>query len=481
MAACFPEGFLWGGATAANQCEGGYAEGGRGPSIVDVMPWGPDRAAVARGERDYRTLPAGAYYPSHEAIDLYHRYKEDLALFAEMGFKCYRFSIAWTRIFPTGLEPEPNAAGLAFYDSLIDECLRCGIEPLVTICHFDLPLGLLDAFGGWRSRKTIAAFERYCRTLFAHFKGRVKYWITFNEINMLMHMPFNGAGLFFGPEEDEQARARAKYQVAHHELVASALAVRLCRSIDPAAKIGCMLAGGTYYPWSCNPEDVWSAIERDHVNYFFSDVQCRGRYAPYAVKEMARRGVTPVMADEDAAVLAEGTVDFVSFSYYSSRCMAAHPERIGAEQTSNAAKTLRNPYLQSSEWGWQIDPLGLRIVLNNLYDRYQKPLFIVENGLGARDTAEADGTIQDDYRIDYLRAHIQAMEQAVNRDGVELLGYTCWGPIDLVSASTGEMSKRYGFIYVDMDDHGRGTKERLRKKSFYWYQKVIATNGADLD
>lgn len=477
MAHRFPEGFLWGGATAANQCEGGYDADGRGPSLIDVIPCGPDRMAVMRGEMRYQDIPADAYYPSHRSIDHYHHWREDLALFAEMGFKVYRFSIAWTRIFPTGEEETPNEAGLKFYDELIDTLLGYGIEPLITLCHFDLPMALLEQYGGWKSRRTIDAFVRYCRVVFQRYKGRVKYWLTFNEINMLMHLPFGGAGATFEPGEDPE---KVKYQIAHHELVASALAVRLCHEIDPAAKVGCMLAGGTYYPWSCDPEDVFTAIQQDHVNYFFSDVQVRGRYAAYALKAMARRGVTPQMEPQDADILAQGCVDFVSFSYYSSRCISAHPEKTGSMQTTNAAKTLRNPYLKASEWGWQIDPLGLRIVLNNLYDRYQLPLFIVENGLGAKDVVEPDGSIHDTYRIDYLREHIKAMEQAVNEDGVELLGYTTWGPIDLVAASTGQMSKRYGFIYVDMNDDGSGSKARSRKDSFYWYKQVIATNGEDL-
>lgn len=477
MAHRFPEGFLWGGATAANQCEGGYAEGGRGPSLIDLIPAGPDRMPIMKAEKDYRDVAPGARYPSHFGIDHYHRWQEDLALFAEMGFKVYRFSIAWTRIFPTGEDAQPNEAGLRFYDQLIDTLLRYGIQPLVTLCHFDLPVALLEKYGGWKDRRTIDAFLRYCRTVFARYKGKVKYWLTFNEINMLMHLPFGGAGAVFLPGEDPD---KVKYQIAHHELVASALAVQLAHAADPENKVGCMLAGGTYYPWSCDPEDVFAAIRQDHVNYFFSDVQVRGRYAPYAIQEMRRRGVTPRMEEADTAILQEGTVDFVSFSYYSSRCISAHPEATGAMQTTNAAKTLHNPHLASTEWGWQIDPLGLRIVLNNLYDRYQKPLFIVENGLGAKDTVEPDGRIHDQYRIDYLRRHIQAMEQAVNEDGVELLGYTTWGPIDLVSASTGQMSKRYGFIYVDLDDEGRGTADRSRKDSFYWYKRVIETNGEDL-
>ena len=473
-----PKEFLWGGATAANQLEGGWDADGKGPGLIDMIPWGPDRSAVMRGQKDYHTLPADAYYPGRTAIDHYHRWKEDIALFAEMGFKCYRFSVSWTRIFPTGEEERPNEAGLAFYESIVDECRRYGIEPLITLCHFELPVALLEKYGGWRDRRTIQAFVRLCETLFRRFRGKVKYWLTFNEINMLMHLPFGGAGVCFQPGENEE---RVKYQVAHHELVASALAVQLGHEIDPSFRIGCMLAGGTYYPWSCDPEDVWAAIEQDHVNYFFSDIQVRGYYAGYARKKMERQGIMPVMEPGDAEILAKGTVDFVSFSYYSSRCIAAHPEQIGVQQTTNAAKTLKNPHLASSEWGWQIDPLGLRIVLNNLYDRYQKPLFIVENGLGAKDVVEADGSIHDDYRIAYLRAHIAAMIDAVVEDGVELWGYTSWAPIDLISASTGEMSKRYGYIYVDQDDAGEGTLERRRKDSFYWYQKVIASQGADLD
>lgn len=477
MANRFPEGFLWGGATAANQFEGGYSEDGRGASIVDVIPWGPERAKVMKGETDYHTLPESSYYPSHESVDFYHHWKEDIALFAEMGFKCYRFSIAWTRIFPTGEETEPNEAGLIFYENIINELLKHGIEPLVTICHFDLPVALLEKYGGWRSRKTIECFERYAKTLFERFKGKVRYWITFNEINMLIHMPFCGAGVLFAPGEDKD---KVKYQVAHHELVASARAVQIGHEIDPESKIGCMLAGGTYYPWSCDPEDVLAAIRQDHVNYFFSDVQVRGYYARYALKDLERRDVMPQMEPGDLDELKKGNVDFVSFSYYSSRCTAGDLSKTGAAVTTNAATTLRNPHLKASEWGWQIDPVGLRIVLNNLYDRYQKPLFIVENGLGAKDTVEADGSVHDDYRIDYIREHIRNMERAINEDGVELLGYTSWGCIDLISASTGEMSKRYGYVYVDMDDKGQGTRERKRKKSFYWYQKVIESNGTEL-
>ncbi len=473
----FPEGFLWGGATAANQCEGGYDAGGRGLANVDVIPHGPDRLPAMLGKGTPLACDDEHYYPSHEAIDLYHHYKEDIALLAEMGFKVYRMSIAWTRIFPNGDEETPNEAGLAFYEDIFRECRAHGIEPLVTITHFDLPIHLIKEYGGWRNRKLIEFYQRLARTLFTRYKGLVKYWLTFNEINMILHLPFMGAGLVF---EEGENREQAMYRSAHNELVASAWATKIAHEIDPDVMVGCMLAAGSYYPYSCNPADVRDAQLKNQENYFFVDVQSRGHYPAFALKKFEREGIDVGMTDEDARVLAENTVDFISFSYYSSRCTAAEPPA-DAEMTGNAFRGVKNPYLQASQWGWAIDPMGLRVTMNDLYDRYQKPLFIVENGLGARDVVEPDGTINDDYRIDYLRAHIEAMRDAIIEDGVDLLGYTTWGPIDLVSASTGEMSKRYGFIYVDRDDAGEGTLERRRKKSFSWYKKVIASNGADLD
>ncbi len=473
----FPEGFLWGGATAANQCEGGWNVDDRGLANVDVIPHGLDRFSAMLGEGTPLECDDEHYYPSHEAIDLYHHYKEDIALLAEMGFKVYRMSIAWTRIFPNGDEDEPNETGLAFYENVFRECRAHGIEPLVTITHFDLPIHLIKEYGGWRSRKLIEFYKRLARTLFSRYKGLVRYWLTFNEINMILHLPFMGAGLVF---EEGESREQAKYLAAHNELVASAWATKIAHDIDPDIKVGCMLAAGSYYPYSCNPADVRDAQLRNQENYFFVDVQARGHYPAFALRRFEREGIDVGMTAEDEKILAENTVDFVSFSYYSSRCTAAEPP-VDAEMAGNAFRGVKNPYLQASQWGWAIDPLGLRITMNDLYDRYQKPLFIVENGLGARDEVEEDGSINDDYRIDYLRAHIEAMRGAIVEDGVELWGYTTWGPIDLVSASTGEMSKRYGFVYVDRDDAGNGTLERRRKKSFCWYKKVIASNGADLD
>ncbi len=472
----FPEGFLWGGATAANQCEGGYNEGGRGLANVDVMPHGPERRAVGAGLRKMLDFEDGYYYPAQNAIDMYHRYREDIKLFGEMGFKTYRLSIGWTRIFPNGDEDEPNEEGLAFYEDLFRACHEQGIEPLVTITHFDLPIHLIKEYGGWRNRKLIDMYKKLVTVLFTRYKGLVKYWLTFNEINMILHLPFMGAGLVFEEGEDKQA---IEYLAAHNELVASAWATKIGHEIDPENKIGCMLAAGTYYPYSCKPEDVRAAQLENQKNYFFVDVQSRGYYPAYALKMLERDGIDIGMTDEDKRVLAENTVDFISFSYYSTRCAA--DESTECERTQgNAFAGAKNPYLKASQWGWAIDPLGFRITLNDLWDRYQKPLFVVENGLGAKDVVEQDGSINDDYRIDYLRQHIAAMRDAITEDGVEMLGYTTWGPIDLVSAGTGEMSKRYGFIYVDRDDAGNGTLARSKKKSFDWYKKVIATNGEDL-
>lgn len=471
----FPEKFLWGGATAANQCEGAYQEGGRGLANVDVCPAGKDRFLVSAGVLTMLEPDQEHFYPAMRSIDMYHNYKADIRLFGEMGFKVYRMSIAWTRIFPNGDEKEPNEAGLQFYQNVFEECHKHGIEPMVTITHFDCPIYLIKKYGGWKNRKLIEFYKRLVTVLFTRYKGMVKYWLTFNEINMILHLPFMGAGLTF---EDGDRIEQIEYQAAHYELVASAEATRIAHKIDPENKVGCMLAAGNTYPYSCAPEDVWKALNKDRENYFFIDVQSRGAYPSYAKKLFERKQIHLDITEEDKKVLKENTVDYISFSYYSSRCASADES---VETTNgNVFETVRNPYLKSSEWGWQIDPLGLRITLNSLYDRYQKPLFIAENGLGAMDMPDKNGCVEDDYRIEYLREHIKAMKAAVEEDGVELWGYTSWGCIDLVSASTGEMRKRYGFIYVDRDDEGNGSLKRTRKKSFYWYKNVIQTNGEDL-
>lgn len=468
-----PENFLWGGALAANQTEGAYDACGRGLATGDLQPYGPDRFALCKGEAPLPSLDDGHFYPALQAIDFYHRYRDDIALLAQMGFKALRVSVSWTRLFPTGEEDQPLEAGVAYYRDLFSCMREHGMEPVVTIAHFDVPVALVEKYGSWRSRTMIDRYVHYARTLFERFGDLVRYWITINEINMVTHLPYVGAGIIFEPGED---RAQTVYTAAHHMLLASARAVEVAHGIDAGLKIGSMIAGGQAYPYTCSPEDAWAALEMDRDGFFFSDVQVRGAYPSWALKKLERMGVTVPFEPGDAETLARGTVDFVSFSYYSSRCAGVDGD---AETTAgNAFASIKNPRLETSEWGWQIDPLGLRYTLNCLWDRYGKPLFIVENGLGARDTLKADGAIEDDYRIDYLRRHIAACRDAVELDGVECIGYLAWGCIDSISASTGEMSKRYGFIYVDRDDEGHGTLERRPKKSFDWYRHVIETNGA---
>lgn len=470
----FPKNFLWGGAVAANQCEGGILEGGRGLANVDLCPAGSHRQKVICGHGKSLKREEGYRYPSTEAIDFYHHFREDIRLLAEMGFTVFRLSIAWTRIFPNGDEKEPNEEGLCFYKEVFGECKKYGIQPLVTISHFDCPVHLIEKFGGWRDRRMIDFYLRLCEVLFTRYRDDVTLWLTFNEINMILHAPFMGAGLYFSEGENEE---QIKYQAAHHELVASALATRLAHEINPQNQVGCMFAAGSVYPFSCRPQDVWEALQKDQENYFFVDVQSRGYYPAYAKKRLQKNGVYPRMQPEDEEILRKYPVDFISFSYYNSRCVSAGSQEMAE---GNLFQSAKNPFVRYSDWGWPIDPLGFRITLNQVYDRYQKPLFVVENGLGAIDIPGEDGTIRDDYRIDYLREHIRAMKEAVEEDGVELMGYTSWAPIDLISAGTGEMKKRYGFIYVDKQEDGSGTLKRLPKKSFYWYRRVIETNGEEL-
>lgn len=471
----FRKDFLWGGATAANQCEGAYNVDGRGLANVDVIPFGEDRFPVITGNMKMVELDDTHYYPALEAIDFYHTYKEDIKLFAEMGFKTYRMSIAWTRIFPKGDELEPNEAGLQFYEDVFKECRKYNIEPLVTITHFDCPIHLISEYGGWRNRQLVDFYERLVTALFTRYKDLVTYWLTFNEINMLFHAPFIGAGIVFEEGEDKEA---IKYQAAHHLLVASALATKIGHEINPNNKIGCMLAAGACYPYTCAPQDVWKSRTEDRENFFFIDVQSRGYYPNYAIKLLERKGIVLPLVEGDLELLKAHTVDFISFSYYASRVASADPE-VNQGTEGNIFSGVKNPHLKASDWGWQIDPLGLRITMNDLYDRYQKPLFIVENGLGAVDVVE-NGTVIDDYRIDYMAKHIESMKEAVELDGVDLLGYTSWGCIDLISASTGEMKKRYGFIYVDKENDGTGSLTRMKKKSFEWYKQVISSNGETL-
>ena len=459
----FPDGFLWGGATAANQCEGGWNLDGKGPSIADVR-----LAGQAHKERENNMdIEEGYYYPSHIAIDFYHHYKQDIALMGEMGFRVYRTSINWSRIFPRGDEVLPNEEGLRFYDKVFEECRKYGMQPLITISHFETPLALVKEYGGWKNRKLVDFYLHYCEVLFKRYKGIVKYWLTFNEINCLNINPWQ-AGIGEKPSEQEV------YQGAHHQFIASAKAVKLAHTIDSEYQVGMMLAGLLYYPYSCDPEDVMDSMKEMNVHFFYSDVQCRGYYPAYKLKEFERKGIHIEKEAGDDKILMEGKVDFLSFSYYRSLTIQhdPQPEKL---QTS-IFTSVKNPHLKKSEWGWEIDAKGLRIFLNMLYDRYQLPLFVAENGLGATDKLE-DGAIHDRYRIAYLKEHIQELKKAIILDGVDVFGYTTWGCIDLISASTGEMSKRYGFIYVDVDDNGKGNFARIRKDSFHWYADVIKHDG----
>lgn len=462
MMTTFPKHFLWGGAIAANQVEGSFDLDGKGLSTSDMLPNGILSPHQTRQQRTEGIKDL--------AIDFYQRYPEDIALFNEMGFNCLRLSIAWTRIFPNGDESEPNEEGLAYYDRIFDELTKHDITPFVTLSHYEMPYALVENYGGWASRELISFFERYASTVFERYQNKVKLWLTFNEINMSLHAPFTGVGLA------EEASEQAIYQAIHHQLVANAKAVKLCHEIIPDAKIGNMLLGALNYPYTCNPDDVIAAMQENNKWLFFGDVQTRGRYPGYMLRYFLEKGIKIDMQPGDVEELASASVDFISFSYYASGCASADPKQ---KEVGNIVDSVPNPYLEKSQWGWLIDPKGLRILLNFLYDRYQKPLFIVENGLGARDEINANGEIEDDYRIAYLNDHLVQAREAV-LDGVELMGFTSWGPIDLVANSTAEMSKRYGYIYVDRHDDGSGTLERKRKKSFFWYQDVIRTHGASL-
>ena len=469
MTTYFPKDFLWGGAVSANQCEGGYLEGGKGISVQDVTPKGIAGGRTAHPTEDNLKL---------DGIDFYHRYKSDIRLFAELGFKVFRTSIAWSRIYPNGFDEKPCEDGLKFYDDLFDECLKHGIRPLVTLSHYEPPLALAEKYNGWLSREAIGFFCKYAETVFDRYKEKVKLWLTFNEINALLKAPFI-CGAINKAEED--ITEEELYRAMHNQLVASASVVKLCHEMIPDAKIGCMILGVTVYPLTPNPDDIIKVMEKDRETYQFSDVQARGEYPAHLLKYFKRNNIDIGITDADRKVL-KNTVDFVSFSYYSSICESAD-ENATEKTGGNLSKGFINPYLKSTEWGWQIDPKGLRYTLNKLYERYMLPLFIVENGIGAEDTLieneNGEKTVNDDYRIKYLNDHLVQVEEAI-KDGVNVIGYTAWGCIDIVSASTAEMKKRYGFIYVDRNDDGSGSLKRYKKKSFDWYRQIIDTNGGSL-
>lgn len=465
----FPENFLWGGAVAANQVEGAYNKDGKGLSVQDVLPNGGLSDYTDTVTKDNLKL---------DGIDFYKKYEEDIPLFAEMGFKVFRTSIAWSRIFPKGDEKIPNEAGLKYYDKLFDELIKYGIEPLVTLSHYETPLYLSETYNGWSNRKLIGFFENYAKTVFDRYKDKVKYWLTFNEVNSILEMPFTSGGI---RTPKNKLSKQDLYQAIHHELVASSLVTKLGHEINPDFKIGCMVLAMPAYAMTSKPNDVLAARQYENLNYLFSDIHVRGEYPGYAKRFFKENGINILFEDGDKEILKQNTVDFLSFSYYMSVAQASNKEDY-TEGAGNIIGGLTNPYLEDSEWGWQIDPVGLRLVLNSFYDRYQIPLFIVENGLGAKDIlkkSKNNFTIQDDYRIDYMKKHLIQVGEAI-LDGVPIMGYTSWGCIDCVSMSTSQMSKRYGLIYVDRNDDGTGSFKRFKKNSFYWYKSVIESNGETL-
>ncbi|MEK5253621.1 6-phospho-beta-glucosidase [Paenibacillus sp. FSL F4-0125] len=465
--------FLWGGAISAIQTEGAHLEDGKGLSNFDVLPMNDRRLKDVMMDEDNIFTEEGQHYPSHTGIHFREHYKEDIAMLAEMGINAFRFSISWPRLFPNGDEATALESGLAFYESILDELEKHNIEPVITISHFDLPMHLVEHYGGWASRQVVGFYVNYAKTLLSRFGHRVKYWIPFNEMNMVLHIPFIGGGLTFTAADNKLEK---KYQAAHHQLLANALTVEAGKQMVPGIQFGCMLAAGKTYPYTCKPEDVFASLESDKHTLFFSDVQVYGKYPNYIAPYFAKHKINIHTEPGDFEILKNNTVDFVSFSYYSSACTAASTEGLETRRT-NGFETVKNPYLPPSGSVWQIDPIGLRITMNQLYDRYRIPLFIVENGLGIADEPDKDFHVQDDYRIEYLSNHLRNMKDAVEQDGVELIGYLSWGCIDLVSVSEGKMSKRYGYIYVDADDYGNGTFKRYKKASYHWYKKVIESNG----
>ena len=468
--------FLWGGALAAHQFEGGVLNTSKGYSVADVMTAGAH--GVPREITD--GVVEGKYYPNHVGIDFYGHYKEDIAMFADMGFKCFRTSIAWTRIFPLGDEKEPNEEGLQFYDDVFDELLKYGIEPVITLSHFELPWALAKEYGGFRNRQAIDMFVKFAKVCFERYQHKVKYWMTFNEINNQANYKadvavFTNSGILFEEGEDREAIV---YQAALYELIASAKAVKIAHEINPDLMVGCMMAMTPIYPYSCNPDDMLKAVGANHKRFWYLDVHARGIIPGYMKSFFKRQGYDLDLTQEDLEALKHGCVDYIGFSYYMSFATKGDGNiNLDYDEENDLCD---NPYIQKTQWGWPIDAKGLRYTLNWLYDRYQLPMFIVENGFGAIDQKEVDGSVHDQYRIDYLKEHIQEMKKAVDIDGVDLLGYTVWGCIDCVSFSTGEMKKRYGFIYVDKNNDGSGSLKRSKKDSFEWYKKVIETNGEEL-
>ena len=474
-----PEDFLWGGAIAANQAEGAHGVAGKGYSLADVHKFYPNKSndEIQKEQKKGMTIAqiknnledTEGYYPKRYGIDFYHTYNEDLELFADLGLKAFRTSIDWTRIFPTGEEETPNEEGLKFYDHLIDKIIDLGMEPIITILHYETPINISLKYGGWHNRKVIDLFYKYGKVVLNRYKDKVKYWIVINQINLIGDEPFNSTAI---PSDTVENFDEAAYQAVHNQFVACAMLKEYARRINPEIKIGTMVCDVTAYPASPKPEDILLAFKKKRLEYYFTDVQFRGEYPQFVLNYFKENNIHIDILENDNKILKENPMDFLAISYYSTAMADA------SKNTIKQASVTPNPYLEKSPWGWAIDPKGLYVTLSAYWDRYRKPIMIAENGLGTYDEIE-NGQIHDNYRISYLSAHISAMKQAMY-DGAEIFAYCVWSPIDIVSCSTAQMSKRYGLIYVDLDDEGKGTGKRIKKDSFFWYKKVIETNGEEL-
>lgn len=473
----FPKGFLWGGALAANQLEGAYLEDGKGLSVADVNEFADNIDIKKKSNKgltyDYVTeaiksgKEEGRYFPKRWGIDFYHTYKEDLALLKGLGINTLRTSISWSRIYPNGDDQKPNEAGLKFYDNLIDECLKQGMEPMITVSHYEMPLNLSLKYNGWASRDTITFFERLCKTLFDRYHGKVKKWILVNQINLIEFETFNHFGI---PEDKVENYQNAIHQAVHNELVACGRATKYAKDTYPELEIGMMIYNSPTYAKTTSPDDNFAAMKHRQKDLFFSDVLLRGYYPGYYLRYLDENNIKVKFYENDADDL-KNTADFLSFSYYYSTV-------VSKESYDSGEGFEKNELLEENAWGWSYDSVGLRYTLNEMYDRYQKPIYITENGSGFYDEL-VNGEIHDPYRIDYYKSHIKSMKEAI-KDGVDLRGYYAWGPIDIISCSSSEMSKRYGFIYVDLDDYGNGSGKRYLKDSYHWYKKVCETNGENI-
>ncbi|GCF94657.1 6-phospho-beta-glucosidase [Enterococcus florum] len=473
----FSQDFLWGGSIAAHQTEGAFDQDGKGLGIMDLLTSG----SYLRPREITKEIESGKRYPSHEGIDFYHRYKEDIRLFADMGFKALRISIDWSRIFPNGDDVQPNQQGIQFYSDLVDELLKYGIEPIVTLYHFEMPMAIVEKYDTWKNRATIDLYLRFCQVMGEALKGRVKYWITFNEMNHIDPktevsdiFTYILAGLKNSEIEEPQKTLAV---ISYNMTLASVKAVKLLHDLDPKNEVGCVFGLTPSYPKTCQPENMLKSFQDTLQEFYQIDAMVGGRFPKYKLFEYQKMGITLDYLDENQPAFAEGKIDFIGLNYYMS-AVSTIKERSDQEGAFFGGEL--NPYLEKSEWGWSIDSVGLRYLLNFVYHKYHLPIMICENGLGAEDIPSKDGTINDDYRIDYLQKHLSELKKAIFEDGVECFGYLMWGPIDLISATTGEMKKRYGFIYVNKHDDGSGDLSRVPKKSYYWYRDMISTQGVNL-